>query len=70
MNEIAIVGGGPSGAVCGERLAQAGFRVTLFDEHLAKLGVLSEIQAGKENLFIHPKLMQLLTRDSNSFVPY
>lgn len=37
---------------------------------LAKLGVLSEIQAGKEKLFIHPKLMQLLTRDSNSFVPY
>jgi len=35
MNEVAIVGGGPSGAVCGERLAQAGFRVTLFDEHLA-----------------------------------
>ena len=33
--EIAIVGGGPSGAVCGERLAQAGFCVTLFDEHLA-----------------------------------
>jgi len=35
MNEVAIVGGGPSGAVCGERLAQAGFHVTLFDEHLA-----------------------------------
>src|ERR1700738_5704176 len=35
MREIAIVGGGPSGAVCGERLAQAGFDVTLFDEHLA-----------------------------------
>lgn len=37
---------------------------------LAKLGVLSEIQAGKEKLFIHPKLMQLLTRDSNKFAPY
>lgn len=35
MREIAIVGGGPSGAVCGERLARAGFDVTLFDEHLA-----------------------------------
>jgi len=35
MNEVAIVGGGPAGAVCGERLAAAGFRVTLFDEHLA-----------------------------------
>ncbi len=35
MREIAIVGGGPSGAMCGERLARAGFQVTLFDEHLA-----------------------------------
>jgi len=35
MREIAIVGGGPSGALCGERLASAGFRVTLYDEHLA-----------------------------------
>ena len=32
---IAIVGGGPSGALCAERLASAGFDVTLFDEHLA-----------------------------------
>lgn len=35
MREIAIVGGGPSGSVCGEHLARAGFQVTLFDEHLA-----------------------------------
>lgn len=33
--EIAIVGGGPSGSLCAERLASAGFRVTLFDERLA-----------------------------------
>lgn len=32
---IAIVGGGPSGALCAERLASAGFHVSLFDEHLA-----------------------------------
>ena len=32
---VAIVGGGPSGALCGERLASAGFDVILFDEHLA-----------------------------------
>lgn len=32
--EIAIVGGGPAGAVCGERLAGAGHRVTIFDERL------------------------------------
>lgn len=35
MREIAIIGGGPAGALCGERLAQAGFRVTVFDERLA-----------------------------------
>jgi len=35
MREIAIVGGGPSGAICGERLAGAGFEVTLHDERLA-----------------------------------
>lgn len=35
MRQVAIVGGGPAGALCGERLASAGFDVTLFDEHLA-----------------------------------
>jgi flavin-dependent dehydrogenase len=35
MMEITIVGGGPSGAMCGEQLARAGHRVTIFDEHLA-----------------------------------
>jgi flavin-dependent dehydrogenase len=32
---IGVVGGGPSGALCAERLASAGFQVTLYDEHLA-----------------------------------
>jgi flavin-dependent dehydrogenase len=35
MKEISIVGGGPAGALCGERLAGAGFHVTIFDERLA-----------------------------------
>jgi flavin-dependent dehydrogenase len=35
MAEVAIVGGGPSGAMCGEQLARAGHSVTIFDEHLA-----------------------------------
>jgi len=35
MSEIAIVGGGPSGSMCGEQLARAGHSVTIFDEHLA-----------------------------------
>jgi Fic family protein len=37
---------------------------------LAALGVLREMPVGKEKLFIHPKLMQLLSRDSNQFQPY
>ena len=39
-------------------------------KQLVKVGVLTEVDAGKEKLFIHPKLMSLLTRDSNDFVPY
>ena len=35
MRQIAIIGGGPSGAMCGERLARAGYDVTVYDEHLA-----------------------------------
>jgi flavin-dependent dehydrogenase len=35
MRDIAVVGGGPAGAMCGERLARAGHSVTIYDEHLA-----------------------------------
>jgi flavin-dependent dehydrogenase len=35
IRNIAIIGGGPAGAVCGEHLARACFSVTIFDEHLA-----------------------------------
>jgi Fic family protein len=37
---------------------------------LATLGVLREMPLGKEKLFIHPKLMLLLSRDNNQFQPY
>ena len=37
---------------------------------LAALGVLREMPFGKEKFFIHPKLMQLLSRDNNQFQPY
>lgn len=37
---------------------------------LAALGVLREMPMGKEKLFVHPKLMQLLSRDNNEFLPY
>ena len=37
---------------------------------LVAIGVLREVQVGKEKLFFHPKLMQLLGRDKNTFVRY
>jgi Fic family protein len=37
---------------------------------LASAGVLHEQVFGKEKLFVHPKLMRLLTRDGNAFEPY
>jgi Fic family protein len=37
---------------------------------LADEAVLREVPVGKEKLFIHPKLMQLLGRDSNQFDAY
>jgi hypothetical protein len=43
------------------------FRHSRFD---LKLGVLEEKPVGREKLFIHPKLMRLLTREPNNFAPY
>jgi cell filamentation protein, protein adenylyltransferase len=37
---------------------------------LAAAGVLREQAFGREKLFVHPKLMNLLTRDGNAFEPY
>ena len=37
---------------------------------LASIGVLEEQRAGREKLFIHPKLMRLLTHDDDHFIPY
>lgn len=37
---------------------------------LVKIGVLVERQVGREKLFIHPRLMTLLTRDSNDWQPF
>jgi hypothetical protein len=36
---------------------------------LADLGVMREMPFGKEKPFVHPKLMQLLSRDNNQFQP-
>ncbi|MEM8680096.1 MAG: Fic family protein [Planctomycetota bacterium] len=37
---------------------------------LVEVGILQELTVGREKLFIHPKLMQLLRRNSNDFTPY
>ncbi len=37
---------------------------------LCQIGVLQETQAGKEKLFVHPKLLHLMTADENTFTPY
>lgn len=39
-------------------------------KQLVDIGVLVEAPATKEKIFVHPKLMQLLTRDSNDFKRY
>lgn len=39
-------------------------------KQLCKIGVLEELQSGKEKLFVHPKLLQLMTTDKNDFTPY
>lgn len=39
-------------------------------KELVAIGVLREVQVGKEKLFIHPKLMQLLIRDGNETALY
>jgi Fic family protein len=39
-------------------------------KQLVDIGVLTEMTFGREKLFIHPKLMKLLTQEGNHFDPY
>ncbi len=43
---------------------------SVYLKELVRIGVLEEKAVGREKLFIHPKLMRLLTRESNDFKPY
>jgi Fic family protein len=43
---------------------------SVYLKDLVRIGVLEEKAVGREKLFIHPKLMRLLTRDPNEFAPY
>lgn len=43
---------------------------SVYLKQLVDIGVLQEIVAGKEKLFVHPKLLQLMAQNSNEIVPY
>lgn len=43
---------------------------SVYIKQLVEIGVLANVEVGKEKLFSHPKFMQLLRRDSNEFVKY
>ena len=43
---------------------------SIYLKKLVNIGVLEEMTLGKEKLFIHPKLLKLLTSDDNQFVAY
>lgn len=39
-------------------------------KNMVAIGVLEEMAFGREKLFLHPKLMGLLTKETNDFTPY
>ncbi|WP_072821394.1 protein adenylyltransferase Fic [Modicisalibacter ilicicola] len=39
-------------------------------QQLCAVGVLEEVHAGREKLFMHPKLIKLMTEDGNEVTPY
>lgn len=43
---------------------------SVYLKQLCEAGVLNEITAGKEKLFVHPKLIALITQDNNQFSSY
>jgi len=43
---------------------------SVYLKQLTEIGVLNEKKAGKEKLFVNPKLIQLMTQDNNNFKPY
>ena len=42
----------------------------MYLKSLAEIGVLRELNAGRESLFVHPKYIELLTGDENVWVFY
>ncbi len=43
---------------------------SVYLKQLCDIGVLQEVAAGRDKLFVHPKLLQLMTQDQNNFTRY
>ncbi|MFO8046505.1 MAG: Fic family protein [Halomonas sp.] len=43
---------------------------SIYLQQLCEVGVLKEVRVGREKLFVHPKLVRLMTEDSNEVVSY
>ena len=43
---------------------------SVYLKQLSEIGVLNECQVGKEKLFVHPKLIQLMTTDNDGVIEY
>jgi len=43
---------------------------SVYLKQLAEIGILKEIKAGRDKLFIHPKLISLLQQENNKFTKY
>jgi hypothetical protein len=39
-------------------------------KNLCGIGILRDMAVGREKLYLHPKLLHLLARDSDEFAPY
>ena len=43
---------------------------SVYLKQLARIGVLHEVQRGREKLYLHPKLLQMMTTDQDHFTRY
>lgn len=43
---------------------------SVYLKSLTEIGVLREVEAGREKLFLHPKFLDLLLSDRHTFTPY
>ena len=43
---------------------------SIYLKQLVEIGVLAEVETTKEKLFLHPKLLDMLTTEANAFNPY